>query len=766
MPVFNGFSIPTLGMMSQAHSLNTIGNNIANVSTGGFRRTDTTFSTLLSSPFDRQSDIGGVTPRDMNRITQQGNMMTSSSDLDLAINGHGFFIFNTQRDGTGSTYYGRDGSFDMAPDSTISVTGNNGMTIQTKDGYLVDKNGYFLQGYTADPVTGLFTSNTLSSLRVDQYAFASTGQTTSTADLGLNLPAGDNIGYSQADSIQLAGAVEADDEYRVTVDGTTVSYKATVLDTSFNMIRNALVAAINADATVGALVTASNSPTTGALVITGKTIGQDLAVSSSVIDGGASSTAVKTATQPAVSGTTHSYNIEVIDSNLNARSARMDFTKTGANTWNMSQTLPRTAVAQVDTLTLTGTVEAGDTYKVSVGGASVNYTVTGLEGNLDGIRDAIVTKINADASISAVVTAAAGGAGKLTLTADTAGTSFTSSASATNRTPVAQVDTITIAAGSSELNDNYTTTVNGFNYTYITGGVENQDTIAAGLALAINADGALTATSVGAVITITADTAGTLFANAATVVTNVSGGAAPPGATDVATTANVTAVANTATSANTTANVSTTETTTTLVATITFDKDGDLYDKNGNLLSITYYNSGGTPFTSTDGTIPLSLSFPAQDSYAASTSTVTLDISDMTQYDGEFLPVSYAKNGFAKASVRSVSFDAKGQVLAQFDNSTARSVYRIPLAQFSNPNALLESNGNVYQATEASGSARIVDAGNDGYATFLPNTRELSNVDLAGEFSRMIMTQAAYNSSATVFRTVDEMLTYARDLKA
>lgn len=736
-------------MMSQAHALNTIGNNIANVSTGGFKRTDTKFSTLLSGPFDKQSDIGGVTPKETNRIAQQGNMLTSSSDLDLAINGKGFFIFNTKQAGSGTTYYGRDGSFEMATVNDISVTGNNGITVQTKDGYLVDKNGYFLQGYTADPTTGLFTSTTLSSMRVDQYAFASTGQATTTADLGLNLPAGDSIGYSQVDSIQLVGTIEASDIYSVTVSGTTVSYTTTGAEADMNAIRDALVTAINADATVGALVTASASPTDGALIITGDTVGQALTTSSTATNGGGTvdNTALMTAAQSAISGTTHPYNIEVIDSNLNARSARMDFTKTGTNTWNLSQTLPSAAVSQVDTLTLTGAVEAGDVYVVTVDGNNVTYTVTGAEADLDAVRDAIVTAVNADATVGAIITAAAGTSGNLTLTADTAGTSFTSSALATNRTAVAQVDTVTIQTGSSEAGDIFTTTVAGTAYPYTSVGVENQTTIAAGLAALINANAALTATSAAGVITITAVTAGAGFTNAATVVTDADAGGDALTATDAAATANVTAAANTAATATTTANVSTTVTTTTSVATLTFNEDGTL-------------------LTPTGGTVSLSLSFPTQGSYPASTATVTLDISDLTQYAGDFLPVSYTKNGFAKANLRSISFDAKGQVLAQFDNATARVVYKIPLAQFSNPDALLESNGNVYQATNNSGAVQVVDAGTGGYATFLPNTRELSNVDLAGEFSRMIMTQTAYNSSATVFRTVDEMLTYARDLKA
>ncbi|NQU56252.1 MAG: flagellar hook basal-body protein, partial [Rhodospirillales bacterium] len=269
MPIYSAFTIPSLGMRAQSHSLATIGNNIANVTTGGFKRTDTNFSTLLSKTVDKQSDIGGVKPKDLNQITQQGRMEISNRDLDLAINGQGFFILNSSATGGGQAYYGRDGSFEMATLNDISVTGNptvdangNATTalITAKDGYLVDKNGYFLQGWTADPVTGLFSSSSLSSLRIDPYAFATSGQTTTTAALELNLPATDNPGTSQVTEITLVGAfgaAEAGDTYSVTVEGTTVTYTEDGTETSLNAIRAALAAAINATTTVAAQATAS-----------------------------------------------------------------------------------------------------------------------------------------------------------------------------------------------------------------------------------------------------------------------------------------------------------------------------------------------------------------------------------------------------------------------------------------------------------------------------------------------------------------------------
>ena len=81
---------------------------------------------------------------------------------------------------------------------------------------------------------------------------------------------------------------------------------------------------------------------------------------------------------------------------------------------------------QVNTITLSGSVKAGDEYSVNVNGTVVTYTVTGSEANMDAVRDNLFAAINANATVSASVTAAAGTTGKITLTSDTAGTASVS----------------------------------------------------------------------------------------------------------------------------------------------------------------------------------------------------------------------------------------------------------------------------------------------------------------------------------------------------
>jgi flagellar hook protein FlgE len=111
-----------------------------------------------------------------------------------------------------------------------------------------------------------------------------------------------------------------------------------------------------------------------------------------------------------------------------------------------------------------------------------------------------------------------------------------------------------------------------------------------------------------------------------------------------------------------------------------------------------------------------------------------------------------------------VTFNDRGEVIGQFDNGRTRPLYRLALADFVNPDGLAQLSGNVYAESGTSGRAVVAAAGERGLGEISPHTLEKSNVDLAREFTRMMLTQNAYNSSATAFRTIDEMTEVARDL--
>ncbi len=743
------FAIPTLAMKSQSYALGVIGNNIANVTTGGYRRTDVRFSTLFSESIDMQSDIGGVRPREFQRISAQGIIQASDRKMDVSINGKGFFVLNTKLDGTGDTLYSRDGSFEMKtenPTTSTDSTGQTSTSTTTYEGYLVDKNGYFVQGWSPDATTGLFSSSgTLSSLRIDDATFASSSQVSTAGTLVINLPSRDEVATPQIDINTIGGTVETGDIYSVTVDGTTVSYTTTASDTTLADVVSGLVAAVNADTTVSAILTASVGTQPGQVTLTADDITTSFTATTSATNGGgtADNTSSISTTQASGNGTTNVYNIDIIDSGGAHQSTALNFIKSGTNTWDMSWTTSRTPVAQVDTLTLSGTVETGDKYTATVEGNPVTYTVQSTDSSLADVVSGLVAAVNANGTVAAKVTAAAGSTtGTVTLTAVTAGESFTATAGVTNTATVAQVDTATIA-GSVEAGDIYTLTIDGNSVSYTTTGAEGSlAAVRSAFRAAINADatvGALvTAADGGAAgdVTLTAATAGTPFTSSISVTNG--GSTADNSASITNTTANAGINDGGNSQATTTANV--TKTVTSSSQTLVFNGDGTL--------------------SSPTSAISMSLSFAG-----GSTASFSLDISGLTQYAGDFLPTSYTKDGYAAADMRSFSFDGSGQIIATFEDDTFRPIYKLPLSIFPNADLMEMRNGNVFAETTQSGSATYVAADESGQGSFLPQTYEISNVDLNDQFTKLITTQQAYNAAATTFRTLDEMTQTAADLK-
>ncbi len=126
--------IASTGMQAQQTNVEVISNNLANMTTTGFKRQRAEFQDLIYQNLRRvgsnSSDSGsaqvglGVKTAAIYRINEQGNLQQTSNTLDLAIQGNGYFQVTLP---SGDTAYTRDGTFGLAPDGTIV----------TADGYVV-----------------------------------------------------------------------------------------------------------------------------------------------------------------------------------------------------------------------------------------------------------------------------------------------------------------------------------------------------------------------------------------------------------------------------------------------------------------------------------------------------------------------------------------------------------------------------------------------------------------------------------------------------
>lgn len=513
----------TLGMRSQSYLLNQIGTNVANVNTGGYKRTEVLFSTLVSKDFqnqsglDQQSDQGGVKPTTVRRVSDQGLLSPTSRSLDLAINGDGFFMVSPTLTVGNEVYFTRDGAMQIntAAGQTSSVVADDGNTITVSNGYLVDKNGYYVLGFPADE-NGMFSATgTPEAMRVDPYAFINEAQETTAANLDLNLPAQQEVG---------------DDP--------------------------------------------------------------------------------------------QSFALDIYDTEGTLRSINFDFYASATeNQW--------TAIPRADNATSLA-LTPGAAFSLTTG------TTANPQLQIDGLR---VQALNAQ-----------GFPIQGTFQGLQAGDDFT----VAGMTNPANNGTFTIAS--------------------------------------VADDGSYVTLATGAGVVDETDTDGATLSSTANVATPLT------------------------------------------------------FDANGQLTSAS----------------PLTLAATWDD---GATSSFTIDISGFTQFSTGFNVYDHGANGNGRANLASVQFDDKGQVIGTFSDGSERAIYKIPAAFFTNPDALDTKNGQVFAETAGSGSYTLGFGDESGRFSFVPSAVELSNVDIAQEFTLMIQAQTAYNMSAQTFKTVDEMTTVARDLK-
>jgi flagellar hook protein FlgE len=137
MGISSAFTTSSMAMLSQSHALGQISTNVTNMNTTGYKQVDTNFKTLLASSTPN-FDLFGAKPVDYRRVSQQGMILSTGNNMDLAINGQGMFMVNPELNMSGETYYTRDGSFAARVDQT---SGNS---------YLTTGDGYYLMGWAAN----------------------------------------------------------------------------------------------------------------------------------------------------------------------------------------------------------------------------------------------------------------------------------------------------------------------------------------------------------------------------------------------------------------------------------------------------------------------------------------------------------------------------------------------------------------------------------------------------------------------------------------
>lgn len=190
------------------------------------------------------------------------------------------------------------------------------------------------------------------------------------------------------------------------------------------------------------------------------------------------------------------------------------------------------------------------------------------------------------------------------------------------------------------------------------------------------------------------------------------------------------------------------------VGIIEFNGDGSLASLTSGLVGALRVNwtNGAEPsdITLDLGTAGVPFGTPGVTNYG--------DTNGMRQFDGDYQTIFVDQNGSPVGDLVSINIDEDGFIIASYTNGEQEKLYKIPIADFVNPNGLQPITGNVYAETNESGDLILREAGTGGAGDIVSGALEQSNVDLAQELTDLIVAQRAYQSNTRVISTSDELL--------
>jgi flagellar hook protein FlgE len=175
----------------------------------------------------------------------------------------------------------------------------------------------------------------------------------------------------------------------------------------------------------------------------------------------------------------------------------------------------------------------------------------------------------------------------------------------------------------------------------------------------------------------------------------------------------------------------------------------------------------GDPGTMTSGGYvagqPATLQFTTN--FGSGNQAITLNLgtyggtNGVTQFAGStYSLLGLTQDGVAPGSFSGVTTQENGNVVVNYNNGQTRTVAQIPVVTFNAPDSLQSQNGEAFTADPSSGSPLAVAAGSNGAGSLVIGSVEGSNVDIATEFSNLIVAQQAYSSNAKVVTTANTML--------
>ena len=185
--------------------------------------------------------------------------------------------------------------------------------------------------------------------------------------------------------------------------------------------------------------------------------------------------------------------------------------------------------------------------------------------------------------------------------------------------------------------------------------------------------------------------------------------------------------------------------------------------------TVSFDNSGNLTTPATDPSIVIDYS---ASSSPALTQTLSWDLVNssgttngkLTGFAAASNNNSLVQDGFSTGTLVGLTTDSTGIISGLFNNGQTDKLFQVTLGDFLAPTGLQRAGANLFSETADSGQVVLGTAGTGGFGGITGQSLELSNVDLAEQFVTMIQTQQAFQASARIITTADDLMTEAVNL--
>lgn len=722
MSILGALQAGVSGLGAQSSAMGAIADNIANMNTIGYKNNNVSFSTLVTKQVSSSKySAGGVQSHTSQSIDTQGLLSSVSSTTSLAVSGNGYFVVNSHNTGEGTWAYTRAGDF-----------------LKDETGYLVNSGGYYAQAWSLMPWDGTESASTVE----------------------IN-----GITYMKAYKNE---------------NGETVYINDNIVDQ--NNLRGIDLS------TIGGTATPTTQIAFGANLPSGSRIGD-----------------------------THSVSTLIYDSLGNPNNISLNYTKETANSWGLGTSIPSGAAAinlytndglvysSIGQMEFTEVPAEGSTIKISgnangvaneivfefvndknlTNGDQIGNGNTNIAVNISGansVKDAIdqflkaiehnvrdagrFTRDNNSIKIQQSLTGDA-------LTIDCSGTlACVQSAADIDQSSGISLGKFTVEAIDNKIKNcayvdfnnisaNGTDSITIDNIEFVFGaGTDTPNKIYLG---ANNSPEAYVDALIREIKDSGVDEPERFVASGRTlqIIPSSTG-------SDIELSLNVDNVDN-ADFAYISGGIPQTILPTAAAPAIiknTFKYDE--VDQLGNQIPAIMFNADGTPKSINVENMEIYWANGAQDMTGEVKMGDGVQIkinmgeenvsTGLTNLSGGFSTGYINQDGATFGSYAGVTVGEDGVVTAVFSNGETRPIAIIPLATFVNANGMEALNNNVWIATTESGNPLLTQATTGGAGEIVSSSLESSTVDLATEFSNMIVVQRAYSAAGKIMTTADEML--------